>query len=212
VRVVLLGPPGAGKGTHAAGLAAALGVERVSSGDLFREHQRQDTELGRLARSYMECGELVPDEVTVGMVLEWIDVPGRREGFVLDGFPRNVAQAEALDSALDDGDGVDKVLYIRVGHEELMRRLTGRLLCRDCQTPYHQDASPSARPGRCNLCGGELYRRDDDSPAAVGTRIRVYAEETEPLVGYYRSAGKLEDIDGEGSIETVGRALAAVVA
>ncbi len=212
MRVVLLGPPGAGKGTHAAGLAAALGVERVSSGDLFREHQRQDTELGRLARSYMECGELVPDEVTVGMVLEWIDVPGRREGFVLDGFPRNVAQAEALDSALDDGDGVDKVLYIRVGHEELMRRLTGRLLCRDCQTPYHQDASPSARPGRCNLCGGELYRRDDDSPAAVGTRIRVYAEETEPLVGYYRSAGKLEDIDGEGSIETVGRALAAVVA
>jgi adenylate kinase len=212
VRVVLLGPPGAGKGTHAAGLAAALGVERVSSGDLFREHQRQDTELGRLARSYMERGELVPDEVTVGMVLEWIDVPGRREGFVLDGFPRNVAQAEALDSALDDGDGVDKVLYIRVGHEELMHRLTGRLLCRDCQTPYHQDASPSARPGRCNLCGGELYRRDDDSPAAVGTRIRVYAEETEPLVGYYRSAGKLEDIDGEGSIEAVGRALAAVVA
>ena len=212
MRVVLLGPPGAGKGTHAAGLAAALGVERVSSGDLFREHQRQDTELGRLARSYMERGELVPDEVTVGMVLEWIDVPGRREGFVLDGFPRNVAQAEALDSALDDGDGVDKVLYIRVGHEELMHRLTGRLLCRDCQTPYHQDASPSARPGRCNLCGGELYRRDDDSPAAVGTRIRVYAEETEPLVGYYRSAGKLEDIDGEGSIETVGRALAAVVA
>ena len=212
MRVVLLGPPGAGKGTHAAGLAAALGVERVSSGDLFRQHQRQDTELGRLARSYMERGELVPDEVTVGMILEWIDAPGRREGFVLDGFPRNVAQAEALDSALGDGDGVDKVLYIRVGHEELMRRLTGRLLCRDCQTPYHQDASPSARPGRCDVCGGELYRRDDDSPVAVGTRIRVYSEETEPLVGYYSRAGKLEDIDGEGSIETVGRMLAAAVA
>ena len=212
MRIVLLGPPGAGKGTHAAGLAAALGVERVSSGDLFREHQRNDTELGRLARSYMERGELVPDEVTVGMVLEWIDAPGRRQGFVLDGFPRNVVQAEALDSALGDGDGVDKVLYIRVGHEELMRRLTGRLVCRDCQTPYHQDASPSARPGRCDVCGGELYRRDDDSPAAVGTRIRVYAEETEPLVGYYSSAGKLEDIDGEGSIDTVGRALAAAVA
>ena len=212
MRVVLLGPPGAGKGTHAAGLAAALGVERVSSGDLFREHQRQDTELGRLARSYMERGELVPDEVTVGMVLEWIGAPGREEGFVLDGFPRNVVQAEALDSALDDADGVDKVLYIRVGHEELMRRLTGRLVCRDCQTPYHQDASPSARPGRCDACGGELYRRDDDSPAAVGTRIRVYADETEPLVGYYRGAGKLEDIDGEGSIETVGRALAAAIA
>ena len=212
MRIVLLGPPGAGKGTHAAGLAAALGVERVSSGDLFREHQRQDTELGRLARSYMERGELVPDEVTVGMVLEWIDAPGRREGFVLDGFPRNVAQAEALDSALDDRDGVDKVLYIRVGHEELMRRLTGRLLCRDCQTPYHQDALPSARAGRCDVCEGELYRRDDESPAAVGTRIRVYVEETEPLVGYYRSAGKLEDIDGESSIETVGRALAAAVA
>ena len=212
MRVVLLGPPGAGKGTHAAGLAAALGVERVSSGDLFREHQRQDTELGRLARSYMERGELVPDEVTVGMVLDWIDAPGHRKGFVLDGFPRNVAQAEALDSAFDDGEGVDKVLYIRVGHEELMRRLTGRLLCRDCQIPYHQDALPSAIPGRCDTCGGELYRREDDSPAAVDTRIRVYAEETEPLVGYYQSAGKLKDIDGEGSIEAVGRALTAAVA
>ncbi len=212
MRVVLLGPPGAGKGTHAAGLAAKLGVERASSGDLFREHQRQDTELGRLARSYMERGELVPDEVTVGMVMDWIDAPGRKEGFVLDGFPRNVVQAEALERALDDGDGVDKVLYIRVGREELMRRLTGRLLCRDCQTPFHQDASPSTKPGLCDTCGGELYRRDDDSPAAVDTRIRVYAEETEPLVGYYRSAGKLEDIDGEGSIEAVGRALAAAVA
>ena len=212
MRVVLLGPPGAGKGTHAAGLAAKLGVERASSGDLFREHQRQDTELGRLARSYMERGELVPDEVTVGMVMDWLDAPGRKEGFVLDGFPRNVVQAEALERALDDGDGVDKVLYIRVRREELMRRLTGRLLCRDCQTPFHQDASPSTKPGLCDMCGGELYRRDDDSPAAVGTRIRVYAEETEPLVGYYRSAGKLEDIDGEGSIEAVGRALAAAVA
>ena len=212
MKVILLGPPGAGKGTQASRLAARLGVERVSSGDLFREHQERDTELGQLARSYMERGVLVPDDVTIRMVMDWINVPGREKGFVLDGFPRTLAQAEALESELEDRGGIDKALYIRVAPEELARRLTGRLVCRGCQTPYHEDSSPPREPGRCDSCGGELYQRDDDRPEAVKKRIQVYTDETEPLIAHYLRAGKLEEIDGEGSIETVGRWLAAVLA
>ena len=212
MKVILLGPPGAGKGTQASRLAARLGVERVSSGDLFREHQERDTELGRLARSYMERGVLVPDDVTIRMVMDWINVPGRERGFVLDGFPRTLAQAEALERELEDRGGIDKALYIRVAPDELERRLTGRLVCRGCQTPYHEDSSPPREAGTCDSCGGELYQRGDDKPEAVKKRIQVYADETEPLIEHYCRAGKLEEIDGQGSIETVGRSLAEVVA
>jgi len=211
VRVILLGPPGAGKGTQASRLAARLGVDRVSSGDLFREHQERDTELGRLARSYMERGALVPDDVTIRMVMDWINVPGREDGLVLDGFPRTLAQAEALERELEERGGIDKALYIRVAPEEMARRLTGRLVCRGCQTPYHENSSPPAEPGRCDSCSGELYQRYDDNLEAVQRRIQVYTDETEPLIEHYRRAGKLEEIDGEGSIENVGRSLAAVV-
>ena len=211
MKVILLGPPGAGKGTQADKLACNLGVTRVSSGELFREHQQRDTELGRLAGSYMERGVLVPDEVTIEMVMGWINAPQQAGGFVLDGFPRTLAQALALDRELARKGGIDKVLHMKVSQEELMRRLTGRLLCSRCQTPYHERFSPPGEPGKCDRCGGELYQREDDKPEAVKKRIQVYMEETEPLVEYYRRADTLNEVDGEASIEEVGQALMAVV-
>lgn len=207
LKVILLGPPGAGKGTQAARVSDKLGVPRVSSGDLFREHQRRDTELGRMARSYMERGALVPDEVTIEMIMEWIRDPQQAQGFVIDGFPRTLVQAEALDNELANSGGIDKALHIYVSDEELIRRLTGRLTCRQCQTPYHTRFSPPAESGKCDKCGGELYLRADDSPEAVLIRIEVYANETKPLVQYYKEKGKLVEINGEGSIEEVGQAL-----
>lgn len=207
MRVVLLGPPGAGKGTQAQRVADALSVSRVSSGDLLREHRKRGTELGRLAGSYMDRGALVPDDVTIEMVMGWIDDPDRRRGFVLDGFPRNLAQAQALDDRLGLAEPIDTVLYMDVSTEELTRRITGRLLCRGCQTPYHERFSPPWREGACDHCGDDLYRRADDMPEAVATRIEVYQEQTEPLVAYYRERGNLADIDGEGSMDEVTDAL-----
>ena len=207
-----MGPPGSGKGTQAARIAERLGVTRVSTGDLFREHRQRGTELGRLAQSYMDRGEYVPDDVTIKMILDWVRAPEQSQGFVLDGFPRTLAQAEALDGALEEEGGIDLVLYIRVSEEELMSRIAGRLLCRRCQAPYHMRSSPPSEPGKCDRCGGELYQRDDDKPDVVKNRIQVYIRETEPVAGYYRRKGKLMEIDGEGSIEGVGKALVAAVA
>jgi len=207
LKVILLGPPGAGKGTQAARVSDKLGVTRVSSGDLFRGHQQKDTELGRLARSYMERGALVPDEVTIKMLMAWVKDPRQAQGFVIDGFPRTLTQAEALDTELANSGGIDKVLHIHVSDEELIRRLSGRLICRQCQTPFHSEFSPPAEPGKCDNCGGELFQRADDMPEAVLKRIEVYANETKPLVRYYKEKGKLVEINGEGSIEEVGQAL-----
>ena len=209
MKVILLGPPGAGKGTQASRLAEKLEVSQVSSGELFRQHQRDDTELGRLARSFMERGVLVPDDVTIRMMMEWINAPEQAKGFVLDGFPRTLAQAEALDGELASEGGADRILNIKVSHDELARRLSGRFICSQCQTPYHQEFSPPREAGRCDRCGGELYQRDDDKPEAVKTRIKVYTEESEPLVEYYRRTGRLKEVDGEETIEHVGRALLA---
>jgi adenylate kinase len=155
----------------------------------------------------MERGALVPDDVTIQMVMGWVNAHEDAGGFLLDGFPRTLAQAEALDRALADKGGIDKALYIKVAQEELVRRLDGRLICRGCQTPYHQDLAPPERAGVCDRCGGELYTRDDDKPEAVRKRIQVYLQETEPLVDYYRKAGKLKEVNGESSINEVGRAL-----
>lgn len=207
MRVVLLGPPGAGKGTQAARLADALGLPRVSSGDLFRDHQSRDTPLGRLARSYMERGALVPDDVTIEMVMDWVDAPGRGDQFLLDGFPRTVDQAGALERALESKGGLDRVVYMNVKKGELIARLGGRLVCRSCQATYHVRQSPPRKPGTCDRCGGELYQRDDDSPEAVNKRIEVYMQQTEPLVAWYRERSILTEIDGQGSIEEVGRRL-----
>lgn len=207
MKVVLLGPPGAGKGTQAARIAEHLKVPSVASGDLFRDHQKRDTELGRLARSYMQRGVLVPDEVTISMVTEWIETEAREGGFLLDGFPRTLGQAEALDGALSNTDGLDRVLYIRASNDELVRRLTGRLVCRGCGATYHRVSNPPLGHGVCGECGGELYEREDDRPEAVGKRLEVYFSETAPLIDYYRDAGILREVDGEQSIDEVGRAL-----
>jgi len=209
LKILLLGPPGAGKGTQATKIAEDLEVSQASSGNLFRQHQRNDTELGRLARSFMERGVLVPDDVTIGMMMEWINAPEQAKGFVLDGFPRTLAQAEALDGALVDKGGADRILNIKVSEDELVRRLSGRSICRQCQRPYHQEFSAPREPGTCDRCGGELYQRDDDKPEAVKTRIKVYLEESEPLVEYYRKTGRLKEVNGEDTIEHVGRALLA---
>ena len=206
-----MGPPGSGKGTQAANIASSLGVDAVSSGDLFRDHQRRDTELGRLARSYMEKGLYVPDKVTIKMVMDWINDSAHSAGFVLDGFPRTQAQAEALDAEMKSLGGVDRVVFIKVSENELIRRLTGRLICRDCQTPYHSHFAPPEVEGKCDKCGGELYQRDDDKADVVATRIQVYHQETEPVVDYYRRAGVLREVNGEQDMEDVSKALEAAI-
>lgn len=207
MKVILLGPPGAGKGTQAARVADELGVTRAASGDLFRENLRNETELGLIAKSYMDKGALVPDDVTIRLVMSWISAPDQGEGFVLDGFPRTLPQAEALDSALEPSGGLDRVLYVNVAEDELVRRLAGRFICRVCQTPYHETASPPKEQGKCDDCDGELYQRDDDKAEVVKRRLQVYFEETQPLVGYYRSSGVLREVDGEGAVDDVGNLL-----
>ena len=207
MRVVLLGPPGAGKGTQASELARFLGVPHVASGELFRDHQRRDTELGRLAKMYMERGVLVPDEITIGMVTQWVNAPEQSKGYLLDGFPRTPAQAEALDEVADYNGGLNCVAYISVESDELVSRLSGRMICRECQTAYHVKFAPPATEGKCDACGGELYQRPDDSEKAVKIRLEVYSQETEPLVDFYRSQGKLVEVPGVGSIAEVQKKL-----
>jgi len=204
LRIVLLGAPGSGKGTQAGAIAKRLGIAHVASGDMFREAQNRGDELGQQVKSYMEQGLLVPDEITISVILERIAAPDCASGFILDGFPRTLEQAKALDRALGErGEAVDMVLYINVSTEELVKRLSGRFICRNCQTPYHQVTSPPKVAGGCDRCGGELYQRPDDSPETVRKRIEVYSEQTAPLIGYYNEAGKLVEINGEGGIEEV---------
>jgi adenylate kinase len=159
----------------------------------------------------MERGAYVPDEVTIKMVMDWISNPAHSAGFVLDGFPRTHAQAEALDAEMKALGGVDRVIFIKVSEDELIRRLTGRQICRDCQTPYHIHFSPSKTEGKCDNCGGELYQRDDDKADVVTTRIQVYNQETEPVVDYYRQAGILREVDGEQDVGDVGKAMNAAI-
>jgi adenylate kinase len=210
MRVIILGAPGAGKGTQAALLSKELGLAHIASGDLFRQAQNTGDELGAIAKSYMERGLLVPDEVVIKMILERIAAPDCVQGFILDGFPRTLEQAQALDQALS-ADGIDQVLYIRVSDEELIRRLSGRWLCRNCQAPYHMINNPPRVPGRCDLCGGELYQRPDDAEETVRKRIEVYMAQTMPLVDYYAAMGKLTAVDGEQDIDAVGNDLLAVL-
>ncbi|MCY3692717.1 MAG: adenylate kinase [Chloroflexota bacterium] len=206
LRLVLFGPPGAGKGTQAQLLKERLPIDHISSGDLFRHHLSNGTELGELAREYMNRGALVPDTVTIGMVLDRITTMPEGRGFMLDGFPRNTSQAAALDEALAErGQRIDRVVHIKVADDELIRRLSNRYICRSCQKPFTRDPRSGEAPKRCDDCadGGEIYQRDDDTPDAVANRLAVYHEETTPVLDFYREGGILADIPGESSVETV---------
>ncbi len=202
--VVLIGPPGAGKGTQAARLAERLHVAHVASGDLFREAVAAETPLGRQAQGYMERGELVPDDIAVGMVLERLGRADCAGGLILDGFPRTAAQAEALDAALAaQGRRIDAALLMDVPAEAILDRLTGRRICRDCQAPYHVVFNPPARAGVCDRCGGTLYQREDDREETVRHRLEVYAAQTMPLVLYYDAQGLLRRVDGSGGVDEI---------
>lgn len=203
-RVILLGPPGAGKGTQAVIIANNVGVAHIASGDLFRKHLRESTKLGLLANEYMEKGELVPDDLTVRMVLERMNEQDASDGYVLDGFPRTVEQAIALDEALlEEGQEIDKAPLIEVGKNELVRRLSGRWICKTCQNPYHETFNPPVATGKCDQCSGDLYQRDDDKPEVVNARLDTYDAQTAPVIGYYQSQGKLVRINGEQEVGAV---------
>ena len=206
--IILLGAPGAGKGTQATMLTEALGAPHVASGDLFRSAIQRKTHLGLEAKKYMDQGLLVPDEVTIAMVRERLALPDCQEGVILDGFPRTLEQAKALDAALaEEGRAIDKVLYIKVPNEELVARLSGRWICRDCQTVYHAITNPPKQASRCDACGGELYQRSDDKPETVRRRLEVYFEQTAPLIEYYIERGVLTEVNGDQSIAEVQTAL-----
>lgn len=202
--VILLGAPGSGKGTQAPALANELDVCHVASGDIFRENLKKGTELGLLAKSFMEKGQLVPDDVTIAMIKERLGRPDCARGAILDGFPRTVEQARSLDAMLAaEGRRVDNVLYIKVSNEELLRRLSGRWTCRQCQAVYHEQSNPSKEAGRCDTCGGELFQRPDDTVETARNRLEVYFRETVPLIEYYRGRDVLAELDGEQGIESV---------
>lgn len=210
--LVLLGGPGSGKGTQAERLCAELGLPHIATGDLFRENLRQATDLGKLAQTYMNRGELVPDDVTEAMVEERLARPDTQGGFILDGFPRTVSQAGALTEMMTRlRRRIAAVLYIKVSDEALVGRLSGRMICRACQAPYHLQFKPPHKPGVCDSCRGELYQRADDNPATVRARLVTFHRQTEPLIAYYRPAGLLHEIDGEGPLAKVSaRSLAAL--
>lgn len=205
--IVLLGPPGAGKGTQAQRLAAATKLLHVSTGDMFRENVRNETELGKLAKRYMDAGELVPDEITIDMLLERISRDDAKAGAMFDGFPRNVVQAEALDRALAARSArIDHALLISVRDDELVQRLGGRWICRSCGALYHERNDPPATPGVCDRCGGQLYQRDDDRPDVVRTRLEKQKPPAD-LIEHYRRAGVLCEVDGEQPLDAVTTAL-----
>jgi len=212
MRMVLLGAPGAGKGTQAAILAIGHDVAHIASGDLFRKHLGEGTELGKLAKSFMDKGKLVPDDVTIKMVLERIAEPDAQHGYVLDGFPRTLPQAQALDVALEGrGQRLDVTPLIEVDTEELVQRLAGRWVCRWCQSPYHEHTAPPKQAGVCDKDGGELYQRDDDKPEVVRARLQTYEGLTAPLADYYESQRKLVRVNGHQDVDQVTQDLLAAI-
>lgn len=201
--VVLLGVPGAGKGTQARMLEERLGIPQISTGDLFRYNMKNQTEVGLLAKSYMDRGDLVPDSVTIRMVEERLQLPDCAQGAIFDGFPRNLKQAVALDGLTAAEGGIRRAPLISLEDDEAMRRITGRRVCRSCGAVYHVDFNPPKVAGACDVDGGELYQRDDDKPDTVRNRLYVYYKQTSPLVGYYFAKGILAEIDGAQSIDAV---------
>jgi adenylate kinase len=213
VRLILLGPPGAGKGTQAQALSALWGIPHVASGDLLRAAVRDGTELGREARSYMDRGQLVPDKLVLQLVAQRLAQPDAQAGFILDGFPRAVSQAQALASGLERaGQKIDKVVAVIVPVDEIVKRISGRRTCRKCAAMYHTTYEPSKIAGVCDRCGGELYQREDDAEATVRERLKVYEESTRPLLDHYGRLGLLSQVDGVGRTEEIERRILAAVA
>ena len=201
---ILLGPPGAGKGTQAKLMIDKWNIPQVSTGDILRAAVREGTELGIEAKGFMDSGELVPDRVVIGIIAERLREEDAAEGFILDGFPRTIPQAEALQEILDDlGRNIDHVISIEVDDEELVTRLTGRRMCKGCGESFHVVFNPSDKEGVCDRCSGELYQRDDDKEQTIRQRLAVYSDQTQPLVAFYEKQGRLRRIDGTGSIEEI---------
>uniref|UniRef100_A0A832GMX5 Adenylate kinase n=1 Tax=Caldimicrobium thiodismutans TaxID=1653476 RepID=A0A832GMX5_9BACT len=204
MNIVFLGPPGAGKGTQAKILIEKYGIPQISTGDMLREHRAKGTELGKRAQEYMDKGQLVPDEIILDMVKERLAQPDCAKGFILDGFPRTVAQAEALDKILSEmNKKLDYALALVVPDELLVERLTGRRTCKNCGMMFHVKYKPPKVEGKCDVCGGELYQRPDDNEETVRNRLKVYHESTAPLIDYYKKKGILKEIDGSKSIEEI---------
>jgi adenylate kinase len=200
--LVLLGPPGAGKGTQAGRIVSEYGIPHVSTGDILRSAVKRQTQMGLEAKKFMDAGELVPDSVVIGIVKDRLQEPDTAKGFLMDGFPRTIPQAEALDGVLDGLErAVTKVLVLLVDEDLLLKRLTGRRVCRSCQTPFHVLFTQPKKEGVCDKCGGELYQRDDDTEATVRNRLEVYRNQTEPLIDYYDRAGLVARIDGAQEAE-----------
>ena len=208
MRVAFLGPPGAGKGTQARELAREWGVPHLATGDMLREAVAAGTRLGLAAQRYMEQGALVPDDVIIDLMRERLAAADATKGFILAGFPRTIAQAEALGKVLaETGQALGAVVFFDVSEAELLRRLTGRRVCRQCQATYHLVSAPPAKTGICDKCGGELYQREDDSEKTVRNRLEVYTRQTAPLLDYYRGHSLLRTVRGEGPIDGIRRAI-----
>ncbi|PTH29242.1 adenylate kinase [Staphylococcus arlettae] len=204
MNIILMGLPGAGKGTQASEIVKKFPIPHISTGDMFRKAIKDETDLGKEAKSYMDRGELVPDEVTVGIVKERISEDDAKKGFLLDGFPRTIEQAEALNDIMQElGRSIDAVINIEVPEEELMNRLTGRRICETCGTTYHLVFNPPKVDGVCDLDGGKLYQREDDNPETVANRLSVNVKQSKPILSYYQDNGVLENIDGSKDIKKV---------
>jgi len=213
MNLILLGPPGAGKGTQAKLLMDKHAIPQISTGDILRAAVKAGTELGRKAKEYMDSGALVPDEVVIGLIRDRLKEPDAKSGYMLDGFPRTVPQAEALDGMLAEmGSRIDHVISIEVPDEELIKRLTGRRTCKSCGQGYHLVFDPPRKKGKCDKCGGELYQRDDDNTETVTNRLKVYNKQTQPLIDYYRAKGLLRPIDGRGEIKEIFERIGQVLA
>ena len=213
MNIILMGLPGAGKGTQAEKIVATYGIPHISTGDMFRAAMQQQTELGLKAKSFMDKGELVPDEVTNGIVKERLQQADTEKGFLLDGFPRTQAQAEALDKIMEElNRSIDAVINIEVNPEILMQRLTGRIICRNCGSTYHKTNNPPKVEGTCNRCGShDFYQREDDKPETVENRIQINIEQSKPILNYYNAKGLLRNVDGESGIDNLFKTIQSIM-
>lgn len=213
MNIILMGLPGAGKGTQAEKIVATYGIPHISTGDMFRAAMQQETELGLKAKSFMDKGELVPDEVTNGIVKERLQQADTEKGFLLDGFPRTQAQAEALDKILAElNRSIDAVINIEVNPEILMQRLTGRIICRNCGSTYHKTNNPPKVEGTCDRCGShDFYQREDDKPETVENRIQINIEQSKPILNYYNAKGLLRNVDGESGIDNLFKTIQSIM-